>query len=180
MAKTLGLIHWNQKLQHAIASGLTSDIDTFLKHCRIAAQNGKKICFIGNGGSAAIASHMAEDYTKNGKLRAIAFNDAALLTCFANDYGYEQMFSRALDVYGEAGDVLVAISSSGKSKNIINACIAASEMDMYVVTLSGFEKNNPLRNLGNLNFYVDAKEYGFVEISHLAVLHCALDLHCAG
>lgn len=140
----------------------------------------RKIIFIGNGGSASIASHMAEDYTKNGYLRAIAFNDASLITCFANDCGYENVFSEAIKAYGDKDDTLIAISSSGNSKNIINACNTATALGLYVVTLSGFDQYNPLRLLGDLNFYVPTKkgEYGFTEIAHLAVLHSILDMIC--
>lgn len=154
-------------------------IDKFIEHARRATlKKDNKIIFIGNGGSAAIASHMAEDYSKNGNLRSITFNDAALLTCYANDFGYENVFSEAIKTYADEGDILVAISSSGKSINILNACKAAKELGLYVVTLSGFSDVNPLRQLGDLNFYVSAYQYGFVEISHLAILHAALDVHC--
>lgn len=141
-------------------------------------RSGKKIIFIGNGGSASIASHMAEDYTKNGKLRSIAFNDASLLTCLANDYGYENVFSEALRGYADKGDVLVAISSSGKSRNILNACDVARSIGLSVITLSGFEYSNSLRERGDINFWVNAKSYGVVEIAHLAVLHSILDMIC--
>lgn len=168
----------SRKLTNTISASLEQISDVDINSIRQVCAQGKKIIFIGNGGSAAIASHMAEDYTKNGKLRSIAFNDASLLTCMANDYGYENMFSQALDVYGDKGDMLVAISSSGKSKNILNACEKADKMGMHIITLSGFFADNPLRKLGIKNFWVDASTYGVVEITHLAILHTILDLHC--
>lgn len=133
---------------------------------------------IGNGGSAAIASHMAEDYTKNGGIRMSAFNDAALLTCFANDYGYERMFEMAVENYMDEGDLLVAISSSGKSPNILNGVYAAKVKGCQVITFSGFKSDNPLRQLGDLNFYVPDDSYGNVEITHLSLLHGILDFIC--
>lgn len=147
---------------------------------RSGCGNGGKIIFIGNGGSASIASHMAEDYTKNGKLRSIAFNDASLLTCLANDYGYENVFGVALNLYADKGDVLVAISSSGKSQNILSAVKIARSMGLSIITLSGFDSSNPLRKIGDVNFWVNAKSYGMVEITHLAVLHSILDMICEG
>lgn len=174
---------WSDQLASSSCDALLSHhehVESFIELARAKCKKGKKICFIGNGGSASIASHMAEDYTKNGKLRSIAFNDAALLTCLANDYGYENVFKEAIKAYCDKEDILVAISSSGKSQNIINACKQAKEKDMSVVTLSGFDIGNPLYKMGRLNFWVDAQEYGLVEIIHLAILHCALDIHCEG
>ncbi len=132
----------------------------------------------GNGGSAAIASHMAEDYTKNGGIRMMAFNDAPMLTCFANDMGYENVFKSAIAYYAEPKDLIIAISSSGKSENILNAVRHAAIIGCPVITLSGFKPDNPLRQLGNLNFYVPDESYGNVEITHLSLLHAALDFIC--
>lgn len=138
---------------------------------------GSKFIFIGNGGSAAIASHMAEDFTKNGRVRAVTFNDAALLTCYANDFGWNEALAKAVEHHGMTGDVLVAISSSGKSENILRATDAARVRGIPVVTFSGFAPDNPLRKLGTFNFWTPAAQYGFVETAHAALLHAALDLH---
>ena len=136
---------------------------------------GCKLMFVGNGGSAAIASHMAIDYSKNGGVRSVAFNDAAALTCIANDFGYQNVFSEQIEIHSRGDDILVAISSSGRSPNIIAACTAARLEGCGIVTFSGFDENNPLRALGDLNFYVNSHEYGFVEIAHLTMLHFILD-----
>lgn len=137
--------------------------------------HGARLFFIGNGGSAAIASHMATDYQKNGSMPTMCFNDAASLTCISNDLGYQNVFTLPLERHARLGDVLFAISSSGASGNIINAARYAKEHRMNVVTLSGFEPDNPLRRLGGVNFYVPSKSYGTVEIAHLAILHSLLD-----
>lgn len=137
---------------------------------------GNKIMFIGNGGSAGIASHMAIDYTKNGNIRSIAFNDGAALTCLGNDLGYDQVFAKQIEMHGRKGDLLVAISSSGKSENILNAVTQARNIGCNVLTLSGFKPDNPLRTMGDYNLFVDNHEYGFVEITHLALCHAILDL----
>ncbi|MBI4354251.1 MAG: SIS domain-containing protein [Candidatus Omnitrophica bacterium] len=132
-----------------------------------AARHGRKTILIGNGGSAAMASHVAVDLTKNAGVRAINFNEADLITCFANDYGYEQWMAKAVEQYGDAGDVLIAISSSGKSPNILNACEAARRMTFAaVVTFSGLSADNPLRQLGDENFWVDSRAYNLVEMAH--------------
>jgi len=136
---------------------------------------GNKVLFIGNGGSAAIASHQAVDYWKNGGMRALAFNDPSLLTCISNDFGYPYVFEKPLEMFAEPWDVLVAISSSGRSPNILGGVLAARRRGCRVITLSGFAPDNPLRSDGDLNFYVPSHSYGYVEICHLALCHCILD-----
>lgn len=136
----------------------------------------KKIVFIGNGGSSAIASHCSIDYSRTAGIRAQNFNDGASLTCLGNDYGYEYVFSKQIELHGEKDDILIAISSSGNSKNIINAVKSGIKKKMYVITLSGFKKNNKLRSLGDLSFYISNESYGYVEILHLIILHSFLDL----
>lgn len=142
---------------------------------RAAHSTGRKLIFIGNGGSAAIASHMAVDYSKNGGMRALAFNDASFLTCLGNDLGYEHVFAKQVELHAAAGDLLIAISSSGRSPNILNAVEIARDRDCRILTLSGFAADNPLRRLGDYNLWVPSPSYGFVEIAHLAVCHCILD-----
>lgn len=143
---------------------------------REAHDAGRKLMFIGNGAGAGIASHMATDFTKNGGMRALAFNDGAMLTCFGNDLGYDQVFAKAIDMHGHAGDVLVAISASGRSPNILNGVAAARRRGARVVTFSGFAADNPLRRLGDWNLYVPAAEYGPVEVAQQALIHAILDL----
>ncbi len=137
---------------------------------------GKKIMAIGNGGSAAIAIHTLTDYANAGGLRTVDFMSPALLTCMSNDYGYKNVFVKPIEIFAEKDDILFAISSSGKSPNITKACEAAKFKDCFIVTFSGFSSDNPLRKLGNINFYVPSNHYGFVEIAHQALIHCILDL----
>jgi D-sedoheptulose 7-phosphate isomerase len=135
-----------------------------------------RVYFIGNGGSAGIASHMATDWMKNGGFAATAFNDGAALTCLTNDLGFEQVFALPLSRLARRGDLLIAISSSGKSANILAAVEAARGAGANVLTLSGFAPDNPLRRRGDMNFYVPNALYGFVEIAHLCICHALLDL----
>lgn len=136
----------------------------------------KKIIVAGNGGSAAMASHVSVDYTKVGGIRTINFNESDLITCFANDYGYEKWVSKALEAYGDKGDLVVLISSSGTSKNMVNAAQAAKLLDMKVVTFSGFDKNNPLSKEGEINFWVNSKAYNIIECTHQIWLLMVCDL----
>jgi phosphoheptose isomerase len=130
-----------------------------------------KVILVGNGGSAAIAEHMAVDLTKNAGLRAISISGSPQLTTFANDYGYERVFSKGIEAYADSGDVLVAISSGGTSPNILNAVEAAKRIGCKVITFSGFEEDNSLRTKGDVNIYVRTNAYGYVEIIHNLLIH---------
>lgn len=125
-----------------------------------------KVILVGNGGSASIASHVSIDFTKAANIRSINFNEASLLTCFANDYGYENWASNALNFYADSNDIAILISSSGQSKNIINAADKANKIGLPVITLSGFLENNPLRKMGDVNLWVNSSEYNIVESVH--------------
>ncbi len=176
--KTLADVARNAMITDAEGKAI-SHADAYLRattEVRAAHNAGNKLMFIGNGGSAGIASHMAIDYSKNGGIRSTAFNDGAALTCLGNDLGYDNVFAKQVDLHARPGDLLMAISSSGKSMNILKAADVARERGCTVYTFSGFSADNPLRNYGDLNFYVNSSEYGFVEISHLALIHSILDL----
>lgn len=162
--------------EHGAGVDLATFIEIAATRFRAAASRGGKVMFVGNGGSASIASHMAVDFSKNAGIPALAFNDGATLTCLGNDLGFEQVFARQVEMYGKPEDVLVAISSSGGSPNILRAVGAARRLGLPVLTLSGFKPDNKLRSLGDWNLYVPSVEYGFVEIVHLAVVHAVLDL----
>jgi D-sedoheptulose 7-phosphate isomerase len=141
-----------------------------------AKQQGGRVAIIGNGGSAAIASHIAIDLAKNGKVPATCFNDGAQITCLANDYGFEHWLAHAVRLNLRSGDVLVAISSSGKSRNILEGVKAARELGLKVVTLSGFLPDNPLCSLGDVNFWADSRAYNIVETAHQFWLMSIIDL----
>lgn len=157
---------------------LAEGMDQMMNWALGAHNQGRKLIFIGNGGSSTIASHMAVDYTKNGGIRAMCYSDAAFLTCLGNDLGYENVYAKPVEMFAQEGDVLVAISSSGKSANITNAVNEARKAKCKVITMSGFGDDNPLRKMGDLNFYVPNTEYGYVEITHLVICHAVLDFAC--
>lgn len=136
---------------------------------------GKKLIFIGNGGSAAIASHAATDFFKNGGVRTLAFNDASLITCLSNDYSYAEVFERPVERLADRGDVLFAISSSGRSPNILRGAAMGARVGTRVITLSGFDPDNDLHKMGEINFYVPSHSYAHVENLHLLICHSLLD-----
>lgn len=151
-------------------------LEKFFLMVRETHAAGGKVIIIGNGGSAAIASHTAVDLWKNGGIRAVAFNDSSLLTCISNDLGYENVFSAPIEMFADKGDLLVAISSSGNSANILKAAKTAAARGCGVVTMSGFGESNPLRKEGEINFYVPSGGYGFVETAHAMLCHCIVDM----
>lgn len=139
----------------------------------------RKAMVIGNGGSAAIASHMVNDLSKSANLRAMAFNDFSLITALANDDGYEHAYETCVQQWAQADDVLIAISSSGKSKNMLLAVAAAQAAGARVITLTGFRSDNPLRRLGDLNIHIAAEDYGMVELAHSILTHYLTDTAAA-
>ncbi len=146
---------------------IIEDLLAFRDLCLRVKSVGAKLIFVGNGASATIASHAATDFTQHGAVRSIAFNDHCLITAFANDYGYEHWVARALEVYADTDDVVVLISSSGRSPNILNAAYFAISSGLSLVTFSGFTEDNPLRTFGNPALWVDSRAYNLVESIHL-------------
>ena len=140
-------------------------------------KNKKKIIIFGNGGSAAISSHFSVDMTKNANIRCINFNEPDLITCFSNDFGYDNWLSNSIKFYGDKGDILIAISSSGKSKNIINGCAAAKKKKFSkIITLTGYSINNPVMKKGDINLWINSKAYNFIENIHQFWLLLLVDL----
>jgi len=128
--------------------------------------NGGKIIIVGNGGSAAIASHAAIDFTKAANIPAITFNESCLLTCFSNDYGYKHWVEKALEFYAKKNDMVILVSSSGQSENILNGASKAKDMGLPLITFSGFSSENALRKMGDINLWVNNSRYNIVEIVH--------------
>lgn len=135
----------------------------------------KNLYIVGNGGSASVAAHAVTDFFNVAKIRATTLHESSLLTCMANDFGYENAVARMLGQLLNSGDMVIAISSSGNSLNMRNAATVASQSGAYVVTLTGFSADNPLRQLGHTNIWLDSGDYGFVEIGHQFMLHNIAD-----
>lgn len=151
------------------------DYTYVLQAFNIVKANKRLLFFIGNGGSAGIATHMTADFLKNGGMRTISMLQPATITCIGNDYGYEFTFSKQLEIMAEAGDLLVAISSSGNSPNIVNAAKTAKKKGCQVMTFTGFKLDNKLRQLGDINVYVPSMSYGYVESIHNMILQQVVD-----
>lgn len=147
-------------------------VDMFTRH----KENGSQLFFIGNGGSSAIASHMTADFMKNGGMNTYSLYDNAVTTCMGNDYGYEYIFSRPIEFLAREGDLLVAISSSGNSQNIMNAIETARKKEAEIITFTGFEPENKVKKTGDLNVYVPCRKYGIVESIHNLILQQIVDM----
>ena len=110
------------------------------------------------------------------KIRAVNFNEADLLTCFSNDYGYDYWVEKTIDFYHQEKDVVILISSSGESMNMINAAKFAKQKKLKVITFTGHSKNNKLSLLGDFNFWINSKAYNFIENTHQIWLLTICDL----
>ena len=162
-------------------SELLKNVDTNLIKASVnlianTKKNKNKIYIVGNGGSSSIASHVSVDFTKVAKINCSTFNNANLITCFANDYKYENWVVEAIKAYSLEQDLFILISSSGTSKNIVNAAEYCKQKKMNLITLSGFKKNNPLSQSGNINFHVESEEYNFIEMTHHIILLSIVDI----
>ena len=145
---------------------LLENLSSFAQSLKKMHSNGNKALIVGNGGSAAMASHVAVDVTKAARIRSINFNESDLITCLANDFGYENWVAKAIEYYADANDLVILISSSGQSENILNGAKKAQSMRIPLITFSGFSAENPLRKLGELNLWVNSSEYNIVEMTH--------------
>jgi phosphoheptose isomerase len=168
---------YSSALQSALNAVSSTEIEKICTAILAAAEQGRQIFVVGNGGSAAIAEHLCCDWTKGtacegGSIissRSLTAN-SALYSAIANDYGFEHVFDTQVDFFARAGDVLIAISSSGNSPNIINAAQRAKDLGVFVAAFSGFS-GGKLAQLGDASVHVATQNYGIVEDSHQAVIH---------
>ena len=171
---------FNEYLDHFSGALKPSELFAWLSSAkeRVEATRdaGGRLLFAGNGASATMASHYALDFTKQGGVRSLCFNDAALITAYANDYGYEQWVARAVEHHGNEGDVAVLISSSGRSPNIVKAAEVAAEKGIQVLSLTGFDASNALREGSDLGLWVDSRSYNVIEAVHAVWLGLLCDM----
>jgi D-sedoheptulose 7-phosphate isomerase len=170
-----GLSHLAITDKHGEALTAADGFGRWVEMTHQVQARGQHVYLVGNGASAAMASHFAADACKNGGLRAQAFNDGALLTCAGNDVGFDQVFALPLSRFARPGDLLITISSSGASQNILQALELAHQKPLGIVTISGRSANNPSRSFGDINFYMPTVRYGWIESGHHVILHYWLD-----
>lgn len=157
-------------------SNVTNELIALKGVCENVKKYKHKILLAGNGASASIASHAATDFTKQAGVKSQCFSDSNLITAFANDYGYEHWVAKAIEFYASDGDAIILISSSGKSKNILNAAAYAKEKGLTVITFTGFANDNPLRSLGDINFWLNSNAYNIIECTHMIWITTVVDM----
>jgi D-sedoheptulose 7-phosphate isomerase len=169
------------RVRRAVDTLPKDDIRELVGLLHAAYREGRTVFIVGNGGSAATASHMACDLSKNifedgsdvapNRFRVLALTDnAAFVTAFANDLGYTSIFAKQLEALADPGDVLVALSASGNSPNVIEATLRARKMGLVTVGILGFGGGR-MKGLVDLRVVVDSHEYGPVEDCHLVLNH---------
>ena len=170
------LKQYNKSIYELINSVNANLIEQSVQLIQRSIHNKSKVYIVGNGGSASIASHVSVDFAKVARVPSSTFNNSNLITCFANDYGYENWVVEAIKAYTNINDLIILISSSGTSKNIVNAAQYCKDNNIDLITLSGFNKDNPLSTLGNVNFHIESTEYNYIEMSHHIILLALVDI----
>ena len=168
--------NYTKDISNLLSSVETDLIRDTVKIIEEKNNSGGTIYIAGNGGSSSIASHVSVDFSKVARVQSKTFNNSNIITCFANDYGYENWIKEAMRAYCNANDLLILISSSGKSLNIINAAKFCQEINLDLITLSGFNKDNELSKLGKINFHVNSKNYNYIEMTHHIILVSIVDI----
>ena len=168
--------NYNQSIYDLLIDLDTSLIDRSVKLILKCKRNNGKVFIVGNGGSSSIASHVSVDFAKVANVPSNTFNNANLITCFANDYGHKNWIKEAIKAYTQKNDILILISSSGNSKNIINAAKYCNENNIPLITFSGFDKENNLAKLGDINIHINSNNYNYIEMSHHIILVSIVDI----
>lgn len=173
----------NQGMQKMIVTNAENGEISIQEAFDIWAERAKKvrdelkglIFFCGNGASATMAEHMSHDWFQNAEINTATCSETAHITAISNDLAYDEVFSYRIKRILSGSDILVTISSSGNSHNIIRALEEGKKKRAFCITISGMSADNKSRRLGDLNFYVPLDTYGLVESAHAVILHAALD-----
>ena len=168
--------NYNKSIYDLLIDLDTSLIDRSVELILKCKRNNGKVFIVGNGGSSSIASHVSVDFAKVANVPSNTFNNANLITCFANDYGHDNWIKEAVKAYMQKNDILILISSSGNSINIINAAKYCNENNIPLITFSGFDKENYLAKLGDINIHINSNNYNYIEMSHHIILVSIVDI----
>jgi D-sedoheptulose 7-phosphate isomerase len=159
----------------AFDPGIFATIQQFAELAATVRDRGGKLMFAGNGASASTSEHGAVDFTKQGKIRSVTFHDPNLITCFANDFGYDNWMAKAIEHHAAPEDAVVLISVSGNSPSVVNAAKYAKSVGLPVVSFTGRKPDNPLKQLADIDFFVPSDAYNVVECIHCIWLTAAID-----
>ena len=164
------------RFQPAFDKHYYTALKSFRELCLQVRERKGKLMFAGNGASASISSHGAVDFTKQGKVRSMDFNEPNLITCFANDFGYDNWMAKAIEHYADPTDVVVLISVSGRSPSVVNAAKYAKSQGLPVVSFTGSGADNPLRAASDIEFWFESRAYNVVEAVHMMWLTTVVDM----
>lgn len=176
MAKHFLDDYFDQYRRLAFEPRIYAEIERFRDLAAATRERGAKMMFAGNGASASLSEHGAVDFTKQGRVRAVTFHDPNLITCFANDYGYDHWMAKAIEHHAQPGDAVVLISVSGRSPSVVNAARHARDAGLPVVSFTGREEDNPLKSLSDIALWVPSHAYNVVESIHGIWLTATIDL----
>ena len=168
--------NYSQEISKLLADVNTNFIKNSVDLIKKRLDLGSTVYIVGNGGSASIASHVSVDFATIAEVKSQTFNNPNIITCLANDYGHDNWVKEAIKTYCSKDDLIILISSSGKSLNMINAAKYCNENQFDLITFSGFDKSNELSQLGRVNFHVDSKNYNYVEMIHHIILVSIVDI----
>jgi D-sedoheptulose 7-phosphate isomerase len=138
-------------------------------------ENKKKIIICGNGGSAGSASHLTIDFTKNARIRAINFNEPSLITALSNDTDFKKSIAQALFYYADKGDIIIFLSVSGESKNLVNGLKFCKMNKLFTISFTGSNKKNFINKNSDLKIHIPSYAYNKVECAHLILLTYIVD-----
>ena len=176
MKKQHNFLKYKNSISSVLEKISEKDLINSIQLIKNTIKKNGKVYLVGNGGSASIASHVSVDFAKIARIPSSTFNNSNLITCFANDYGHDNWVVEALKAYTSNKDLIILISSSGTSKNIVNAAKYCKKNSFKLITFSGFKKNNPLSKLGDINFHIKSNQYNFIEMSHHILLVYLVDV----
>jgi D-sedoheptulose 7-phosphate isomerase len=170
--------HRTSKPSATVASGKLITLDEALTgmvaKLKTARDEGRRVYLVGNGGSLAICTHTVSDLIRK-SIRAFTFDNAALISSVSNDFGYDNVFAFPLEVLLDNNDILIAITSSGRSQSIVSACKISRSKKCDLFTFTGMQEDNPVRKLGDINIYVPENDYGYIEMLHHQICHAITD-----
>tara|TARA_B100001540_G_scaffold314816_1_gene340580 strand:+ start:3027 stop:3596 length:570 start_codon:yes stop_codon:yes gene_type:complete len=152
-----------------------AELDKYLSLFLDVKKNKRKILIFGNGAGASIASHVATDFTKNAKVAAISLDSSTYLTCLSNDYGYENTVTQAIKHYYKSKDLVILLSASGNSTNMIKAARYCNKKSIKFLTITGFKKKNKLNNLSKNKIWINSSSWNLIEITQLSILLSYVD-----
>ena len=164
-----------QKKLNQISKGLNFEIIEKLFNRIKKIKKNNKILIFGNGAGAAIASHFSNDLSNTMKIKTLSFDNSAHITCFSNDYGYENWVKKTIDIFSNNTDLIILLSASGNSKNMINAAKYCKKKNIEFYSITGFKRNNQLNKNSKNYIWINSSSYNQIELTQQFILLSIID-----